>query len=232
MSRTFKEAFYFFRHNLLKLLTYTLSIGLLVVFLPQLLNSLIFGDIATVENTQQTIQPFTQIINLLIQPIYAGGLIVLIFSLAQGPVKKIPECLMAGIIRWPFMFLGSIITSLMIIAGIMLFIIPGIWLFTRLFLVPFLIMLNNQSPFQAITNSFQYTRNYSFTFLNDIVLLIVVFILVVLIFNFLQILHPVLLLLLLLLFQTMANVLYYRHYEILLKKNDIDLDSTKKIETE
>jgi len=232
MSSTFKEAFYFFRHNLFKLLMYTLSIGLLVVFVPQLLNSLIVGDTIAVEGTQETIQPFTQIMNLLLQPIYAGGLIILIFSLAQGQVKGIFECVMAGIIRWPFMFLGNVITSLMIVGGLMLFIIPGIWLFTRLFLVPFLIMLNNQSPFVAIRNSFQYTRGYSFTLLNDIALLIVMFIAIVLLFNFLKILHPVLLLLFILLFQTLANVVYYRHYEILMKKNNIDLDNTKKLETE
>lgn len=233
MSRTLKEAFYFFRHNLFKLLSYTLSIGLLVVFLPQLLNTLFFSDVVVpVDGAQEAIQPFTHAVNLLIQPIYSGGMIILIFSLAQGRAKTIVECLLAGLIRWPFMFLGNVITTLMILGGLMLFVIPGIWLFTRLFLVPFLIMLNNQSPFEAIANSFQYTKGYSFTLLNDIIILIVIFILGVLIFNFMQILHPVILLLFLLLIQSMANVVYYRHYEILLKKNKIDMDDANKPETE
>ncbi len=218
MTTTFKQAFYFFRNNLVKLLTYTFFIGILVILLAQLLIPLFFGDMAAGEITQETIQPFAQIMNLLIKPIYTGGLIILIYSLATGQGKGILNCLWAGIMRWPFMLIANVMTSLLIFAGLLLFLLPGIWLFTRLFLVPYLVMLKNQSPFEALINSYQYTKGYSFTILNDIVILVVIFFLGVLLLNFLQLLHPLLLLLLLLLFQSMAYVVYYRHYELLVEK--------------
>ena len=233
MTNTFKEAFYFFRNNLIKLLTYTFSIGILVVLLAQLLIPLFFGGMPAEEVTRETIEPFAQVMNLLIKPIYTGGLIVLIYSLAMGQGKGILNCLLAGIIRWPYMLIANVMTSLLIFVGLLLFLLPGIWLFTRLFLVPYLVMLKKQTPFEALINSYQYTKGYSFTILNDIVFLVVIFFLGVLLLNFLQVLYPILLLILLLLFQSMAYVVYYRHYDILVEKKlsnskDSSEDNSKK----
>jgi hypothetical protein len=198
---------------------YTLSVGILVVVLPQALNSLIgvetSVDVNSPEN-QAALQPYIQVANLVIQPVYFGGLIVLIFSLVSSQRKTIFNCLAAALVRWPAMFLSNVITSVMIIFGMLLFIIPGVWLFTRLFLVPFLIMLNNQSALDAIGNSFKMTAGYSFTILNDIIFLILIFMLLIVLLSLLQILHPLILLLLILIFQSLAHVIYYRHYEILM----------------
>lgn len=220
MTTTLKEAFFFFRHNFTSLITYTLIVGILVVVVPQFLNSLFMTDSVPTDGTPQPIQPFVQILNLIIQPVYYGGLIILIFSLASGEVRSILNCLMAAILRWPYLFLANIITTVMVVGGLALFILPGIWLFSRLFLVPFLVLLKNQTPFQAIMNSYQVTRGYSLTILSDMFFLVIVFIIAILLLNTLQILHPLALLLLILLFQSLANIIYYRHYEILMEKGE------------
>jgi len=217
MTQTFKEAFYFFRINLLKLLAYTFSIGILVILLAQLLVPFFFGGMSAEEISPETIRPFAQMMNLVIQPIYTGGLIALIFSLATEQGRGILNCLLAGIMRWPYMLLANVITTFLIFCGLVLFVLPGIWLFTRLFLVPYLVMLKNQTPFEAIANSYRYTKGYSMTILTDIVLLIIISIIFLLLLSFLQLAHPIVLLLFLLLFQSMAYVIYYRHYEILLE---------------
>jgi hypothetical protein len=223
MSTTFKEAFYFFRHNLMKLIAYTLLIGILVIILAQILVPLFFAGLEAEQITSEVIEPFAQLMNLLIKPIYTGGLIILIDSLAHAishekQEKSIISCLFSGIKRWPFMFMANLLTSMLVFVGLLVFILPGIWIFSRLFLVPYLVMLDKQSPFTAIRNSFIYTRGYSLILLNDIIFLIVIFFLGILVLNFLQLLYPLLLLLLLLIFQTMANVIYYRHYEVLMKR--------------
>ncbi|MCU7938728.1 MAG: hypothetical protein KZQ64_09305 [gamma proteobacterium symbiont of Bathyaustriella thionipta] len=219
MTNTFKEAFYFFRKNLLQLLTYTFSIGIVVILLAQLLVPLFFGGMSAEEISPETIKPFAQLLNLLIKPIYTGGLIVLIFSLATAQNKGVFNSLLAGIMRWPYMLIANVLTSLMIFFGLMALFVPGIWLFSRLFLVPYLVMLKNQTPFEAVFNSFQYTKGYSMTILTDVFFLVMVFIFGIVILSVLQLLHPLVILLFLLLFQTMAYVVYYRHYEILLDKN-------------
>ncbi len=116
------------------------------------------------------------------------------------------------------MFMANVMTSLLIFAGLMLFVLPGIWLFTRLFLVPYLVMIDRQTPLNAIINSYEYTKGYALTLFNDILILVIIFILSILLLGSMQLLHPLVLLLLILLFQSMANVLYYRHYEILVKE--------------
>ena len=215
MSLTLKQAFYFFRRNIVRLLGFALAIGILVVLLAQILTPIFLGDLKAEDINPDTIRPFAQFMNLIIKPIYTGGLIALISSLATGQGKTIFNCLWLGILRWPFMFMANVMTSLVIFAGLMLFVLPGIWLFTRLFLVPYLVMIDRQSPLNAMINSYQYTKGYSLTIFNDILILVVIFIVLLLILGFLQVLHPLILLLVILLFQSMANVLYYRHYEIL-----------------
>jgi hypothetical protein len=219
MTTTFKEALYFFRKNLLKLLSYTFSIGIIVILLAQLLVPLFFSGMSAEEISPESIRPFAQLMNLLIKPIYTGGLIVLIFSLATGQGKGIYTSLLAGIIRWPYMLIANVLTSLLIFVGLIAFLIPGIWIFSRLFLVPYLVMLKNQTPFEALITSFQYTKGYTLTILTDVFFLVLVFILGIVILSVFQLLYPLVILLFLLLFQTMAYVVYYRHYEILLEKN-------------
>lgn len=227
MTQTFKQAFYFFRTNLLKLLSFTFLIGMLVILIAQLLVPIFFGGMTAEKINPDTIRPFAQLMNLVIQPIYTGGLITLIYSLATERNKGILNCLLAGIMRWPYMLLANVITTFLIFSGLLLLVLPGIWLFSRLFLVPYLVMLKRQTPFQAIINSYQYTRGYSMTILADIVILVVLFFICLLILSLLQLIHPMLLLLFLLLFQSMAYVVYYRHYEILLSLQAKTIEDNK-----
>jgi len=215
ISQTFKEAFYFFRINVLTLLAYTFALGLLVVLIAQLLVPVFFSGMSAEEIGPETIRPFAQLMNLIVQPIYTGGLIALIFSLANQQGRRVHQCLLEGIKYWPYMLLANVITTFIIFVGFMLFVLPGVWLFTRLFLVPYLVMLKNQTPFEAIANSFKQTSGYSLTILSDIILLLMFSFVILILLSFLQLLHPLLLLFLLLLFQSMAYVLYCRHYEIL-----------------
>lgn len=216
MTQTFKQAFYFFRTNIIKLLSYTFIIGMLVIVIAQLLIPIFFSGMSAEEISPETIRPFAQMMNIVIQPIYIGGLIALIFSLATNQGKGIPNCLLTGIKRWPYMLLANVITTFLIFSGFLLFVLPGIWLFSRLFLVPYLVILNNQTPFEAITNSFQYTMGYSMKILVDVFILVALFFIFLLILSVLQLTHPILLLFFILLFQSMAYVVYYRHYEILI----------------
>ncbi len=218
MTTTLKQAFYFFRRNILSLLGFALVIAILVILLAQILTPLFLGELKAEQINPETIRPMAQFMNLIIKPIYTGGLIALIFSLATGQGKTILNCLWLGVLRWPYMFMANVMTSLVIFAGLMLFVLPGIWLFTRLFLVPYLVMIDRQSPLNAMINSYQHTKGYSLTIFQDIVILIIIFVLLLLFLGFVQLLHPLVLLLVILLFQSMANVLYYRHYEILVRE--------------
>lgn len=220
MTQTLKESFYFFRKNIIKLLGFTVLMGILLVIIAELLMPFFIDPaIDSKEISLESIEPFAQMLNIIIKPVYTGALVILILSLATQQAKTLFNCILAGILRWPYMLVANIMTSLLIFMGFLAFFLPGIWLFSRLFLVPYLVMIDKQSPLNALINSYKYTKGYSLTLLSDIVILIVLLIFFVFILSVFQLLQPVLLLMLLLLFQTMAHVIYYRHYEILVKKS-------------
>lgn len=230
MTQTFKESYYFFQKNFVKLLGFTILTGALLVLIAQLLMPFFLDTQSSDQEINlETIEPFAQMLNIIFKPIYTGALIVLILSLAIGKTKTLINCIFAGIMRWPYMLLANIMTSLLIFIGFVAFILPGIWIFTRLFLVPYLVIIDRQSPLNALINSYQYTKGYSLTILSDIAILIIILIFFIIIISVLQLLHPVILLLLLLLFQTLAHVIYYRHYEILMDKHRSQ-DADKHIE--
>ncbi|MCK5664264.1 MAG: hypothetical protein KAI17_12305, partial [Thiotrichaceae bacterium] len=169
MTQTFKESYYFFRKNFIKLLAFTLLMGALLVLIAQLLMPFFLDtQSSSQEINLKTIEPFAQMLNIIVKPIYTGALIVLILSLATGNTKTLINCIIAGIMRWPYMLLANIMTSFLIFIGFIAFILPGIWIFTRLFLVPYLVVIDRQSPLNALINSYQYTKDYSLTILSDI----------------------------------------------------------------
>ena len=138
--------------------------------------------------------------------------------MTQAPIKTYRSyTAWSKSVRW-FHWINVLSVISLIFVGLIAFLLPGIWLFSRLFLVPYLVMLKNQTPFEAMYNSFQYTKGYTLTILTDVFFLVIVFILGIAILSVFQLLHPLVILLFLLLFQTMAYVVYYRHYEILLDK--------------
>jgi hypothetical protein len=213
MTQTLRESLFFFKNNVAKILLFIGSASLLFVVLIKLFMPLFVKEL-TVENIQQ----FAQAINLIFKPVITGGFITLLYSLAHGTDKTVLNCFLAGVMRWPQMLLSNLMTSLMIFAGLMLLIIPGIWVFSRLFLVPYLVMLDNQSPVNAIINSYHMTEGYTFKILNDVAILFLFLIAVVVILSIFQIVHLILLLIVLLLFQGLLQTLCYRHYEILKDK--------------
>ncbi len=215
ISNTFKDTFYFFRKNILHLLGYTFLMGIVLIILAQLLLPLLFSGHSAEEMDIETIKPFMQLMNLLVKPIYTGGIILLIYHLAMEQNNSILSCLLAALMRWPYMLIANLLTSIIVFVGLMFFVLPGIWAFSRIFLVPYLVILKNQTPFTAIINSYHYTQGYSFKILSDIILLIAIFVIILILLNTLHILSPLLALFSILLFQTFMYVLFYRHYDIL-----------------
>ena len=219
MTQTFKESLYFFKKNILQLMAYALLIAGIVMVLVQLLMP-VFFSMEDLENlTPELIEPFAQVLNLLVKPIFTAGLIALIFSLANNDKKSIYQSLYLGVIKWPYMLFANVMTSFLVFLGMMLFILPGIWLFSRLFLVPFLLVLQNQSPLSAIINSYRLTNDYVLTLLMDLSMLIVFMVSILLFIHLLHLLSPIIIILFVLLFQVIVHVIFYRHYEILIKKD-------------
>jgi len=114
------------------------------------------------------------IVHFLYQPIYTGGLIYLISKIVVGEKWDIKGCLSVGLSCWVNLLLVNIISSLMIILGLFAFIIPGLFIFARLSLAEFNVVLNRLSPIEALYRSNKMSRNVTWQIIASALLLSVI----------------------------------------------------------
>ena len=114
------------------------------------------------------------IVHFLYQPIYTGGLIYLISKIVVGEKWDIKGCLLIGLRYWVNLLLVNIISSLMVILGLFAFIIPGLFIFARLSLAEFCVVLDRLSPFEALYRSNKMSRNFTWQIIISALLLSVI----------------------------------------------------------
>jgi hypothetical protein len=101
------------------------------------------------------------IVHFLYQPIYTGGLIYLISKLIIGERWEVKGCLLVGLRCWVNLLLVNIISSLMVIFGLFAFIIPGLFIFARLSLAEFSVVLERLQPIEALYRSYKMSRGFT-----------------------------------------------------------------------
>jgi len=120
------------------------------------------------------------IISIIIQAIYAAGLIFLFSSIIRESYLSPKECIIRGIWYSPLYIVTDFIVKLLTIAGFLLLIVPGIILLVRLSLSQFFLLLFDDMPFKAIEHSFKKTKGFTndilcTIFVSAIPLIIIVF---------------------------------------------------------
>jgi len=111
------------------------------------------------------------IVHFLYQPIYTGGLIFLISKIVVGERWDIKGCLLVGLHCWVNLLLVNIISSLMVILGLFAFIIPGLFIFARLSLAEFSVVLDRLSPIEALYRSNKMSRDFTWQIIVSALLL-------------------------------------------------------------
>jgi len=114
------------------------------------------------------------IVHFLYQPIYTGGLIYLISKIVVGEKWDIKGCLLVGLSCWVNLLLVNIISSLMVILGLFAFIIPGLFIFARLSLAEFSVVLDKINPMEALLHSNKMSRNFTWQIITSALLLSVI----------------------------------------------------------
>lgn len=146
-----RDSLYFFRRNLASILTLCLPLVILEALTKQLLSN------ALAENATAT---YELIIGLLFYPLYTGALILFLDAKSAGdepPKRK----LWAGALRlWPTFAVLSALSTLLIMGGLSLFILPGIWVMIKLVFSEYLLVLRGMTPLAAMRASFMMTRGH------------------------------------------------------------------------
>ena len=161
-----RETISFFR-------TYARDIGrfLLYATFPVIIIENFLSYYATVYNYPPEIFSLSIIIHFLYQPIYTGGLIFLISKIVSGEEWSVRECLLVGLACWVKLLFVNIISSLLIILGLIAFIIPGLIVFARLSLAEFNVVLERQSPIDALLRSSRVTKRFTWQIIGSVFLL-------------------------------------------------------------
>lgn len=95
---------------------------------------------------------------LLFYPLYGGALILYLDTRTRGLTPG-PAALLAMALRlWPSLALLTALSSLLILLGASLFILPGLWLMVRLAFADFLVVLQGFTPLAALGDSMALTR--------------------------------------------------------------------------
>lgn len=94
---------------------------------------------------------------VLLQPFSEGALIARLDALQKGVTRSLGDCVLVGIRVAPALLLAYTLMAVGVYAGLLMLILPGLWIYVRLSLAGFLVTLEEHSPLQALQGSFERT---------------------------------------------------------------------------
>ena len=95
---------------------------------------------------------------LVFYPVYGAALILYLDTRTRGLKPGTAALLTMALRLWPSLALLTALSSLLILLGASLFILPGLWLLMRLAFADFLVVLQGFTPLAALGDSMALTR--------------------------------------------------------------------------
>ncbi|HXR01803.1 MAG TPA: YciC family protein [Pseudomonas sp.] len=145
-----QDSLYFFRRNFASILTLCLPLVILEALTKQLLGSAASDSPAS----------WQLLIGLLFYPLYTGALILFMDAKSRNEVPATRNLLAAALRMWPTFAVLTALSTLLIMAGLSLFIIPGVWVMIKLVFSEYLLVLRGLGPLDAMRESFKMTRGH------------------------------------------------------------------------
>lgn len=98
--------------------------------------------------------------HLTIKSFYGSAIIVYLSSVISTPTVSIQQAWLLSVKYWPAYIALNFLTNLLIGAGFLFYVIPGMVIFILMSFAEFFLILDNQSPSKAIKSSFVSTRKF------------------------------------------------------------------------
>jgi len=210
------EAVRFFRVYMRDIVTFLLYATVPVIIIENFISYYAIRFNFSVE-----IRHLPVILHFLYQPIYTGGLIYLVSRVLEGENWDVKGCLLVGIRFWANLLIVNVMSSVMIILGLFAFIIPGVFIFARLSLAEFCVVLDNLRPIDALYHSNKISRKFTWQIVTNALLLLIIllafqlFIHVVLAtFSLQNIVTFMVTELLIIILWSMFTILFFRFYDL------------------
>jgi hypothetical protein len=143
-----QDSLYFFRRNFGSILTLCLPLVLLEAVTKQLIG------LGQGTGTAQLL------IGLLFYPLYTGALILFMDAKTRGEEPLKANLYAAALRMWPIFAGLTALSTLLIMAGMSLFILPGVWVMIKLVMSEYLLVLRGMGPLEAMRESFKMTQGH------------------------------------------------------------------------
>ncbi len=146
-----RDSLYFFRRNLLAIAQLCLPLVVLEALATQMMQQATGPDASPMYDIA---------VGLLFYPLYTGALILFLDARSRGlqPLKR--NLLAATLRMWPFFALLAASSTLLIMLGISLFVLPGLYVMVKLVFAEYLLVLRGLTPMAAMRDSFQLTQGH------------------------------------------------------------------------
>lgn len=144
-----RDSFYFFRINLWAIMRLCLPLVVVEALAREL--------VARVSGPDTTVM-YDVAVGLLFYPLYTAALILFLDARTDGYEPQGRHLLGKALHLWPRFALMAAISTLLIMFGMWLFVLPGLYLMINLSFSEYLLVLRNISPLQAMRESFDMTK--------------------------------------------------------------------------
>ena len=146
-----RDSLYFIQRNLGQVITLCLPLVILEAVLQYVVDDAV-GPNAS--------QGYALIVGLLVYPLYTGALIVFLDARSRGESPSNRDVLARALGLWPKFALLAAISTLLIVLGLSMFFIPGIYLTVVLAFSEYNLVLRGQPPLTAIKSSLIMSRGH------------------------------------------------------------------------
>lgn len=146
-----RDALYFSRRNLASIVMLCLPLVVLEALTKEILDGALSSNAASVSEL---------LIGLLFYPLYTAALILFLDARSQGEHPRKRDLLAMALRLWPTFALLSALSTLLIMAGLSLFILPGVWVMIKLAFAEYLLVLRGLAPMAAMRQSMAMTKGH------------------------------------------------------------------------
>ncbi len=105
------------------------------------------------------------VVSMLFYPVYVGSLIIFVDSRSHRIRLKPRQVLEMALARWPAFAVLAAISTLLIMVGAWMLILPGLYVMIKLAFAEYLLVLEGRAPLDAIKESFALTNRHFWTIL-------------------------------------------------------------------
>ncbi|WP_194792099.1 YciC family protein [Pseudomonas sp. UFMG81] len=146
-----RDSLYFFRRHL----TSILQLCLPLVVLEALFTQLLYRQLG-----EQASPAYGMLVSLLFYPLYSAALILYLDTRSNGSDIAKRNLFARAVQLWPALALLILISSLLIMAGLALFIFPGVWIMVNLVFAEYLLVLRGLPVIESMRTSARMTTGH------------------------------------------------------------------------